>query len=80
MPTLPPFATDEPDTFYESPPPPQRRIRMPPPPNPNARTSAYDMYVIHVSLPELANTPLGMTTISTKPSASLVSVPLVSVL
>lgn len=39
----PPFATDEPDSFYETP-QPQRRIRQPAPPNPNARTSAYDVY------------------------------------
>ncbi|XP_006462527.1 hypothetical protein AGABI2DRAFT_193654 [Agaricus bisporus var. bisporus H97] len=40
----PPFATDEPDTFYESQPQAQRRARPPPPPNPNARTSAYNVY------------------------------------
>lgn len=42
----PPFATDEPDSFYESAPPnPQRRLRQPPPPDPNQRTSAYNLYV-----------------------------------
>uniref|UniRef100_A0A0W0G7M3 Uncharacterized protein n=1 Tax=Moniliophthora roreri TaxID=221103 RepID=A0A0W0G7M3_MONRR len=39
----PPFATDLPDSIYETP-APQRRIRQPAPPNPNDRTSAYDMY------------------------------------
>ena len=41
----PPFATDEPESFYESPPHPQRRLRQPPPPDPNLRTSAYNLYV-----------------------------------
>lgn len=40
----PPFATDEPDSFYESAPAPQRRVRQPAPPNPNDRTSAYNVY------------------------------------
>jgi len=40
----PPFATDEPDTIYETSPAPQRRNRQPAPPNPNNKTSAYDMY------------------------------------
>jgi hypothetical protein len=40
----PPFATDEPDTIYETAPAPQRRIRQPAPPDPNKRSSAYDMY------------------------------------
>lgn len=47
MPSLtgkPPFATDEPDSFYESAPQPQRRLRQPPPPDPNERTSAYNLY------------------------------------
>ncbi|KAF8895601.1 hypothetical protein BD779DRAFT_1668846 [Infundibulicybe gibba] len=39
----PPFATDEPDSFYESP-APQRRVRQQPPPDPNKRSSAYDVY------------------------------------
>ncbi|KAF9452925.1 hypothetical protein P691DRAFT_621975, partial [Macrolepiota fuliginosa MF-IS2] len=39
----PPYATDEPDSFYETP-APQRRVRPPPPPNPNDRTSAYNLY------------------------------------
>lgn len=42
----PPFATDEPDSVYESSPGPQRRVRMQAPPDPNGRTSAYDVYVI----------------------------------
>lgn len=41
----PPYATDEPDSFYESSPAPQRRVRQQPPADPNKRTSAYDMYV-----------------------------------
>ncbi|KAJ3575856.1 hypothetical protein NP233_g821 [Leucocoprinus birnbaumii] len=44
IPGRPPFATDEPDSFYESAPAPQRRVRQPAPPNPNARTSAYNVY------------------------------------
>ncbi|KAG6919642.1 hypothetical protein DXG01_003506 [Tephrocybe rancida] len=40
----PPYATDEPDSFYSSAPAPQRRVRQPAPPNPNDRTSAYDVY------------------------------------
>ncbi|KAJ7600874.1 hypothetical protein C8J56DRAFT_847539 [Mycena floridula] len=40
----PPFGTDEPDSFYESPQHPQRRLRQPPPPDPNNRSSAYDLY------------------------------------
>ncbi|KAG5649704.1 hypothetical protein H0H81_002431 [Sphagnurus paluster] len=39
----PPFATDLPDSFYEQQ-PAQPRQRQQPPPNPNARTSAYDVY------------------------------------
>ena len=38
----PPFATDEPDSYYAS---PQPRLRQPPPPDPNQRTSAYNLYV-----------------------------------
>lgn len=37
----PPFATDEPDSFYESKP----RLRQQPPPYPTQRSSAYDVYV-----------------------------------
>ncbi|KAG7088213.1 hypothetical protein E1B28_012230 [Marasmius oreades] len=40
----PPFATNEPDSYYEPQPGPQRRYRQPGPPNPNDRTSAYAMY------------------------------------
>ncbi|KAK0188131.1 hypothetical protein F5146DRAFT_1141581 [Armillaria mellea] len=39
----PPYATDEPDSFYETP-QPQRRMRQPQPANPNNRSSAYDVY------------------------------------
>ncbi|KAK0464328.1 uncharacterized protein EV420DRAFT_1637898 [Desarmillaria tabescens] len=39
----PPYATDEPDSFYETP-QPQRRMRQPQPENPNNRSSAYDVY------------------------------------
>ncbi|KZT28344.1 hypothetical protein NEOLEDRAFT_1058963 [Neolentinus lepideus HHB14362 ss-1] len=39
----PPFATHEPDEYFSQP-EPQRRIRQPPPPDPNARTSAYNVY------------------------------------
>ncbi|PFH51261.1 hypothetical protein AMATHDRAFT_143085 [Amanita thiersii Skay4041] len=39
----PPFATDEPDSIYETP-QPTRKLRKPAPENPNKRTSAYDMY------------------------------------
>jgi len=46
----PPFATDEPDSFYETPRAPQPRIRQPAPPNPNNRTSAYDVYVLNMSM------------------------------
>ncbi|KAG6899789.1 hypothetical protein C0993_006913 [Termitomyces sp. T159_Od127] len=41
----PPYATDEPDSFYESGPAPHRRLRQPAPPNPNDRSSAYDVCV-----------------------------------
>lgn len=44
----PPFATDEPDSFYESASVPQRRIPQPAPLNPNTRTSAYNVYVLCV--------------------------------
>jgi hypothetical protein len=44
----PPFATDEPDSFYESATRPQGRLRQPPPPDPNQRTSAYNLYVSSV--------------------------------
>ncbi|KAG5353925.1 hypothetical protein E4T56_gene13232 [Termitomyces sp. T112] len=37
----PPYATDEPDSFYQSAPTPQPRLR---PSNPNDRSSAYDVY------------------------------------
>ncbi|KAF8891940.1 hypothetical protein CPB84DRAFT_1783880, partial [Gymnopilus junonius] len=40
----PPFATDEPDSFYETPRQPAQRVRQPPPDDPNKRTSAYDVY------------------------------------
>ncbi|KAF8965963.1 hypothetical protein BDZ97DRAFT_1756967 [Flammula alnicola] len=40
----PPFATDEPDSFYETPRAPQPRLRQPAPADPNKRTSAYDVY------------------------------------
>ncbi|KAF8073493.1 hypothetical protein FPV67DRAFT_1576119 [Lyophyllum atratum] len=40
----PPYATDLPDSYYESAPAPTRRIRQQPPPNPNDRSSAYDVY------------------------------------
>lgn len=46
----PPFATDEPDSFYETPRAPQPRVRQPAPPNPNNRTSAYDVYVTNVAV------------------------------
>lgn len=39
----PPFATDEPDSFYESSPVPQPRVRKQPP-HLNKRSSAYDVY------------------------------------
>ncbi|KAG6815758.1 hypothetical protein H0H87_011595 [Tephrocybe sp. NHM501043] len=38
----PPYATDEPDSFYSS--APQPRQRQPAPANPNDRSSAYDVY------------------------------------
>ncbi|KAI0366625.1 hypothetical protein BV20DRAFT_633703 [Pilatotrama ljubarskyi] len=42
----PPFATDEPDSMYDQRQPEQtRRLRQPPPADPNARTSAYNVYV-----------------------------------
>ncbi|RPD62807.1 hypothetical protein L227DRAFT_437286 [Lentinus tigrinus ALCF2SS1-6] len=42
----PPFATDEPDHIYaQQQQDPSRRLRQPPPPDPNARSSAYNMYV-----------------------------------
>ena len=44
----PPFATDEPESFYESGPHPQRRLRQPSHPSPNQRTSAYNLYVQRV--------------------------------
>ncbi|KAI0712608.1 hypothetical protein C8Q76DRAFT_735352 [Earliella scabrosa] len=41
----PPFATDYPDSYYEQRQTEHtRRIRQSPPPDPNARTSAYNMY------------------------------------
>ncbi|KAI0632485.1 hypothetical protein C8Q77DRAFT_1125941 [Trametes polyzona] len=41
----PPFATDEPESVYEQRQPEQtRRLRQPAPADPNARTSAYNMY------------------------------------
>ncbi|EAU86145.1 hypothetical protein CC1G_03356 [Coprinopsis cinerea okayama7 len=41
----PPFATDEPDTIYEtSPSPAKRRVAPPKPDDPNKRSSAYDVY------------------------------------
>jgi hypothetical protein len=43
----PPFATDQPDSFYEQ---PQPRLRQPPSPNPNQRTSAYNLYVPRVPI------------------------------
>lgn len=43
----PPYATDEPDSVYAQPSSPTRRIRQQAP-SPNARTSAYNMYVTNV--------------------------------
>lgn len=40
----PPFATDEPDSYYEAP-KATPRLRQPKPADPNARTSAYDVCV-----------------------------------
>ncbi|KII86909.1 hypothetical protein PLICRDRAFT_93548 [Plicaturopsis crispa FD-325 SS-3] len=40
----PPFATDIPDSAYGAPQAPQPRIRQKPAPDPNARTSAYNVY------------------------------------
>ena len=40
----PPFATDEPDSYYEVP-KATPRLRQPKPADLNARTSAYDVYV-----------------------------------
>ncbi|CDO70856.1 hypothetical protein BN946_scf184801.g49 [Trametes cinnabarina] len=41
----PPFATDEPDSIYDQRQPEQtRRLRQQPPADPNARTSAYNVY------------------------------------
>ncbi|KAK0441545.1 hypothetical protein EV421DRAFT_1736597, partial [Armillaria borealis] len=56
----PPYATDEPDSFYETP-QPQRRMRQPQPANPNNRSSAYDVYVQTEFFPKT-----GMITISTR--------------
>ncbi|EDR03858.1 uncharacterized protein LACBIDRAFT_295147 [Laccaria bicolor S238N-H82] len=44
----PPYATDEPDSFYESAPTP-RRNPLPKPEDPNKRTSAYNMYDSYLS-------------------------------
>lgn len=44
-PPRPPFATDEPESIYETPNHPQRRFRQPAPPDPNLRTSAYNVLV-----------------------------------
>jgi hypothetical protein len=78
----PPFATDEPDSYYESQPPTLRKARPPPPPNPNARTSAYNVYVYLFCPPAVAYHPSVMTIISLpetkgtpKEIASLVSAP-----
>ncbi|KAI0789612.1 hypothetical protein C8Q75DRAFT_806779 [Abortiporus biennis] len=40
----PPFATDDDSVYDQQPQQPTRRLRQPPPPDPNARTSAYNMY------------------------------------
>ncbi|KAI0916774.1 hypothetical protein AcW1_007862 [Taiwanofungus camphoratus] len=40
----PPYATDEPDSMFQQQPNNARRIRQQPPPDPNARTSAYNVY------------------------------------
>ncbi|KAF5367791.1 hypothetical protein D9615_010504 [Tricholomella constricta] len=50
----PPYATDEPDSFYESAPAPQRRVRQQPAPNPNDRSSAYDVYNNYLSADDRA--------------------------
>jgi len=44
----PPYATDEPDSIYQTGPSPQARYRQPPP---NARTSAYDAYDTYLNDP-----------------------------
>ncbi|KAK7690318.1 hypothetical protein QCA50_006975 [Cerrena zonata] len=40
----PPFATDDDSVYNNQPQTPTRRMRQPPPPDPNARTSAYNVY------------------------------------
>ncbi|KAJ2914702.1 hypothetical protein MD484_g5693, partial [Candolleomyces efflorescens] len=48
----PPFATDEPDSYYEgSPSPAKRRVAPPKPDNPNKRSSAYDVYDNYLAAP-----------------------------
>ncbi|KAG6888732.1 hypothetical protein C0995_006384 [Termitomyces sp. Mi166 len=56
----PPYATDEPDSFYESAPAPHRRLRQPAPPNPNDRTSAYDVYNNYLSDDHAGNRQSGV--------------------
>jgi hypothetical protein len=45
----PPFATDKPDSYYDSSPKPQSRMRQPVKEDLNKRTSAYDVYVVFFS-------------------------------
>ncbi|KAF8918877.1 hypothetical protein CPB85DRAFT_1430035 [Mucidula mucida] len=55
----PPYATNEPDSFYETP-QPQRRMRQPTAPNPNDRTSAYNVYDNYVGNDAQPNRQSGM--------------------
>lgn len=41
----PPFATDDDSVYNNQQQAPTKRMRQPPPPDPNARTSAYNVYV-----------------------------------
>ncbi|GLB38156.1 hypothetical protein LshimejAT787_0500210 [Lyophyllum shimeji] len=56
----PPYATDLPDSYYESAPAPQRRVRQQPPPNPNDRTSAYDVYSNYLNDDKAGNRQSGV--------------------
>ncbi|KAF6747469.1 hypothetical protein DFP72DRAFT_607791 [Ephemerocybe angulata] len=67
----PPFATDEPDSLYDASPasPPKRRMAPPKPDNPNARSSAYNVYDNYLAPGDNNNRPTSVVSTASRNSA-----------
>ncbi|KAF6748524.1 hypothetical protein DFP72DRAFT_820107 [Ephemerocybe angulata] len=67
----PPFATDEPDSLYDASPasPPKRRMAPPKPDNPNARSSAYNVYDNYLTPGDNNNRPTSVVSTASRNSA-----------